>query len=262
MSPIFGVGINFSPETLSFINDGLSYGFSPLSNTEMVALERLVRLLKYYGLYGKFKALYPFIGASVDWHSLNLIDRCFYNISWAGGITHDSYGITGNGSSGYGVVNLHGDDLPLSDLHLSIYNRTDGALFNTNECGCRNASNTIFSDFHANYLGTSYFSLNSAPAGTRIQVSLPSCLGLLLASRTGLTNFSAYRNGVVVGSNNSDAAVSVGHYQFHILSNSNGAEFSPRNLAFWSIGYGLSGAEVFNFNAAVQSYQSALGRAV
>ena len=71
------------------------------------ALDTLVVDLKAYGLWDKMKAIYPFVGGTAATHSYNLKNTAAHQITWFGGLTHDSNGVTPNGTNGYGNLNFN-----------------------------------------------------------------------------------------------------------------------------------------------------------
>ena len=53
-----------------------------------------------------FEFVYPFVGGSAAAHSFNLVDPTKGRITWVGGVTHDQFGATGNGTSGFGKTGI------------------------------------------------------------------------------------------------------------------------------------------------------------
>jgi len=260
MPLVFNVGIKFTPETKSFIDLGISLGYGALSNNQMCALERLVRLLKYYNLYNKLYAIYPFVGGNSGWHSLNLINKCWGQISWVGVITHDSGGITGNGTNGWGDTGL----LPGAVSSVFIYSRTNisGNYADLSSLDSGNRESSIFAKNGA----SAYFDNPSNTGAGQFRPTIADSLGLIGWSRESNTLCTGYKNGNNIGANTNDvSALSFSTISFGILAqkNSGGASFfSPRNIAFCCLGKSLAAAEVYNLYAAIQSYQQALGRDV
>ena len=76
-------------------------------STQQTAIKTLVNDLNGYGLWSKMKAIYPMVGGTATSHSYNLKDTTKFQITWNGGLTHDSNGVTGNGTNGYGNLNLN-----------------------------------------------------------------------------------------------------------------------------------------------------------
>ena len=84
-------------------------------------------------------------------------------------------------------------------------------------------------------------------------------------SRIAVNNMRAYKNGVAIGlaigasiGTQPDVNVYIGAY------NNNGTPnlYTNHNLAFVSLGSGLTATEVANYYTAVQAFQTTLGRQV
>ena len=73
--------------------------------TQKNAITQLVADLKTYGIWTKFKAIYPFVGGVANSHKYNLIDarddNSAYRLTFSGGGTHTSDGYVMNGIDSY-----------------------------------------------------------------------------------------------------------------------------------------------------------------
>jgi len=73
--------------------------------TQQSAIDNLVIGLKADGLWSQMTAIYPFVGGTAAAHKYNLKDprdlNAAYRLTFFGGWTHDSRGITGNGTNTY-----------------------------------------------------------------------------------------------------------------------------------------------------------------
>lgn len=86
------------------------------------AINTLVSDLQYFGLWGKMKALYPFVGLTAETNSYNLINPAEFQLAWSGGWTYRGSGATPNGTTGYANTGLVPSDvLNLTSTHLSIF---------------------------------------------------------------------------------------------------------------------------------------------
>ena len=99
--------------------------------TQKNAINQLVLDLKSNSLWTKIKALYPFVGGNSVSHSYNLINPSNYQITWYGGVTHSSTGVTGNGTNGYGLtgymVATSVSGLTPQNNHVAIYSRVNSS---------------------------------------------------------------------------------------------------------------------------------------
>jgi hypothetical protein len=225
--------------------------------TQQSAINTLVVDLKGYNVWSKMKALYPFVGGTNSQHAWNLKDTTTYKITWYGGVTSSTNGILGNGTNGYGDTFLANNVMAQNDAHISLYSRTDtnAAAY---DMGSWNGS--IFGSFiRARTSGSFQHTINS---GTFSANANSDGRGFYLVSRKNNTSITGYKNNTpylnLFVASTSNIATSfkilrIGEYN---------AEYSPRNLAFASIGDGLTDAEALNFYTAVQAFQTTLGRSI
>lgn len=106
------------------------------NTTQINAINQLVIDIKAVtGLWDKMKVIYPFVGGTANSHKYNLKDTSAYAITWGGIVVHDSTGIKGNGTSGYGDTRFTFNNLYYRDPSLpnmdsmswgwTIYNRSN-----------------------------------------------------------------------------------------------------------------------------------------
>jgi len=78
-----------------------------------IAVENLVLALEADGLITSGVAFYPLLGISGTTSMYNLFNplntNAAHRIVWAGGMTHDRLGVTGNGTNGYGNLNINNE---------------------------------------------------------------------------------------------------------------------------------------------------------
>jgi hypothetical protein len=207
-------------------------------------------------------ALYPFLGGTSSSHAVNAKNPGTHDITWSGTVTHNSNGITGNGSDGYGDTNLNPSaHLSLDDNHIAVYSRTNSVSANF-DIGV-NGSNAAI-QLASNYDGNA-ISSNGAGA-TEIYSAASRSDGLIVNSRTSSTAHEAYRHGTTIATNtssNGSGSLSANNIYVCCRNNNGGAAaFTTRNYALASIGTGLSDADVTAYASAVEDFQDALGRGV
>jgi hypothetical protein len=234
------------------------------------ALEALVTSLKADGIWTKCIAIYPFVGGSSSTHSYNLKNTAAYQISWSGTVTHNSNGITGDGSTGYGNTGIQasGGALSVHSTHLSVYSGTNpGSDQNMWEIGSsengvswlalrlRYGSSQLSSLMYS----TSSTSVNPSPPGDRS--------GFWIGSRRANNDHELYHNGASFDTNTTTESVAVLPVRNIYISALSWAgpsaiEHSDRNLRFASVGAGLTDTEAADFHTAVETFQDALSRGV
>jgi hypothetical protein len=247
--------------------------------TEQSAINQLVLDLKSYSVWSKMDVIYPFVGGTSTTTRYNLKDPSAYLITWNGGVTFNSNGVTGNASTGYGqtgwnpsVYSTTVRDLR-SSVSFSIYSRTNSTS-NASDIGVTNYTNAGGSQAAIQVLcrrsnGDMYWDNYSSSNG-RIQTAVSDSLGLISTSRTSTTSMKVYQNSTQKGSTLTTAATTADihtdlNYEMYVLAaNQRGTavDYTSRNLAYMHIGQGFSDTEISNIYTSVQTYQTTLGRQV
>jgi hypothetical protein len=251
----------FDPDAGAFINA------TGIGGIEAVAINNLVNQLKTAGLWNSFNTIYPFVGGTAYTHQFNLKNPqntdAAYRIVWNGTITHDSNGITPNGTNGYGNLFISpsvwggGTD----NVHMSMYIRTITARAGT-DIGSNNGTNHAFFN-PRNASNQIAYTVNTNSTATNVAFSGTS--GFFGMSRLDASNqivtvnttqTSAARASVSSAANTRPMVI--GAY------NANGSiiNFQNRNYALLTLGFGLSDANMDNLSAINQTFQSTLGRFV
>ena len=229
--------------------------------TQQSAINTLVVDLKGYNVWTKMKALYPFVGGTASTHKFNLKNpldtNAAFRIVWSGGITHNSNGVTFGGVNGFGNTFLTPSLLPQNSNSQMFYNRV--------------LPTTV------SYNGTNNFLLGSYSNGTVIEGNSNSASSTLVSTNTfnGLMTYirrssgqsdsvELYKNGVTLQTNNfTSTTPSINNYYIGAYNNNGTTQlFTTYNLAFASLGDGLTDTEAANFYTAVQAFQTTLGRQV
>jgi hypothetical protein len=239
--------------------------------TQKSAVNQLVLDLKSANIWTKMKAIYPIVGGTASSHKWNLKDPrdldAAFRLTFSTGYTHSSNGITPNGAAYSNTFLIPSSVLTNHNIHLSYYSRTSaGAVGGAEIGGCSSGgslqySMSLYSTYNANKknfcagdAGTyALFSTNSNTAGFQI------------GSRTANNNAKMYWNGSLLTTNTNTYSGSLTPVSMILTAfNLNGAiaEYSLKQVAFASIGYGLTDTEAANFYTAVQTYQTTLGRQV
>ena len=216
-------------------------------------------------LWSKCYALYPFVGGNATAHSKEL--KGTYNITnsgtnWATDITHDANGITGNGTSGYGLTSFDFDAVSaLNSASIYVYCKTqtptDGGFF----VGAVNTAN-----------GSRAALLRSGASVVINGVNANTTTGSLTAdsdfrkhlavARSDASNQNLYVNASVSGL--TIGSLTACNRDFTFLARNNGGTattFSNANLAFGMFGQHLTATEWTAFRTIIDTFQTALGRA-
>ena len=261
-------GVSFDTDALSFITAA-----AITDNTQKTAINTLVTDLKTYNIWTKMKALYPFVGGTASTHKWNLKDPrdldAAFRLTFNGGWSHSSNGITGNALNTYARTYFVDTNLSINSSSYSIYNRT-----NTSQSG-----QTV--DFGYLKLNSSYisnlFSVNYSPVGyggrvqsfTTTNATRTDYRGYYNGNRNNSADFNFHVNGVktITGTESTSGKLLTG-YEFYLGclyidgSIPATANYSTNNYAFAHISDGLTDTEASNLYTAVQTFNTTLSRQV
>ena len=250
-----GGGGAFDEDAQTFITTA-----SITDSTQQDAVNQLVLDLKSYSIWSKLEAIYPYVGGNATAHSYNLKDTTQFQITWSGGVTHDSNGITGNGTNGYGNTNLVDSTVLSNYISMGVYSRTSlqDVSVEIGASGGGGVGNFIL--INRNASGMQYFAMDS----TGTYRSVTNGFGLSVMNRTTSTDIQSYKNGIETTATKTENAHSTKNI-YILARNNNGSTvdfYSQRNLAFAFIGNSLTTTEHANLNTAILDFQTTLSRNV
>jgi hypothetical protein len=184
-----------------------------------------------------------------------------FRLVFNGGWTHSSTGATPNGTNGFADTKLvPSTSLSTSSAHFSKYNRTNDLVnFKLDGCSVTGVSPETF-------LQHNYTSANSVIGDvTSLVAYIPTdTRGLFNATRTATNTFKVFRNTTNIGSNTNSITVIPNRSVFLGARNDVGgtAFYNTYQVAFASIGDGLTDTEAANLYSRVQNLQTLLNRQV
>lgn len=228
------------------------------------SIQNLVAGLKFNSLWTKMQAIYPFIGSTSTTQKFNLKSpydtNAAFRLTFSGGWTHSAFGALPNGTNGYAstfyIPNTSGSQ---NDAHASLYLRTNTAV-NAKDFGASQPTPT-----RQTYIGArdaanaQAWGLNSGSVDVGSQTD---SRGLWLVTRSDASNVLGYRNAILLNTNAlpSTGQNTVAYYISAFNNNGTAQQFSNRQVAFGSIGTGLSATNITNLYDVVQNYQIQAGR--
>ena len=249
------------------VADADAYAFLAAANItgipEQIAINTLVTDLKSYGVWTKLKAIYPFVGGTASTHKFNLKDPrdtdSAFRLTFSGSWTHSSTGAQPNGAAGTYAdtkLNLNTHLVPTS-AHYMGYARTDNSGERFLMGIYAGASGDTFLDFYGSL--RLFYGLASAGA----DISIPSWKGLWHLNALGSSTV-LYRNGTSLNTTTRNGILPSQNLFLGAGNNGSGGSTynSIQELAFASIGDGLTSTEAANIYTAVQAFQTTLGRQV
>jgi hypothetical protein len=220
--------VPFDPDAQAFITAA-----SITDPTQQGAVNQLVLDLKSASIWTKMYAVYPLVGGSASSHKYNLKDPrdldAAYRLVFAGGVTHNANGITGNGTNAEADTKLVFPNLNTG--HISLYSRSNVTDIWT--MGAYTAPHWILlcpNNTLSNVIGG--FNSDSQP-----RPAIADTLGFYINNRKSSSTVKL----MTVGGT---------------------ALYDNKNLAFVSIGDTLSDADATAFNTAVNTFQTTLSRNV
>jgi hypothetical protein len=179
----------------------------------------------------------------------------------------EATGLTGDGSTKYlktGII--PSTMLNLNSTHGAVYNRSSTAAAGGVHIGATDGTNPL--RYHMPFTdGNSYVDeYNNANGRVNTSVTVSAPYGFMVGTRTSASSHVIYRNGSSIASNSTSASIgSLEANELYVFAgNSSGSAVAlvAQPLAAYSIGAGLSPTDVTNFNTAMQTFQTALGRNV
>jgi hypothetical protein len=192
------------------------------------------------------------------------LKSALYTGTFSGGWTYASTGVTPNGTNGYmntGLVPLTA--LTQNSLHLSFYSRSSQSASNAIDIGSFNTGNNYFI---MQVLVSGNIAYNLLSTFTLVTVSNTTTLGFFNSNRNNSTTVSNFKNGTNLG-NTTQNSVAQNNFNVYIGNgNRDGSpsavSYSNKQLAFASIGGGLSDSNAAIFYTIVQTFQTTLSRQV
>jgi hypothetical protein len=220
------------------------------------ATNNLFYQLKADGIYNKLFALYPFIGAAASPHRINAVNLTAFTISWSGVITHNTDGVKGNGTNGFGNTNW------IQNNHTTTGNTSLGFYMVLSGNSAYDMGRQVAGGFLT--LNNSQSSINFRAAINRGLVNFQTNMsgqtgfyGLARNSGTQVSYISPSNAGTTVN-NTETATLATGTLGLMTLSGFGTA--STKTYGTFVIAQGLSLSELQDLSSAITTFNNALGR--
>lgn len=236
-------------------------------NTQKTAINTLVLDMKGFGIWTKMKAIYPFVGGTASTHKWNLVNPldtdAAFRLVFFGGMTHSSNGILFAGVNGYAdtKLNMSTNYAANDNTHISFYSRTSTALSASFEMGVFNGTSIIGVTLRRSDFGFgTYYAVNS---GAYISFTDSNAAAFYISNRLG-TTMNGWRNSTKTATTTSTALARPSLNMYIGGQNNAGAlnQATTRQVAFASIGDGLTDTDAANLYTAVQNFNTSLSRQV
>lgn len=178
------------------------------------------------------------------------------NVNFVGGDYSEATGLTGNGTSKYLNTGLTPTvTFTANDTHIAAYLRANIDL----NIGVNNAFDLSLSS--GTYSSDQY---NQTVGQGRVSAAVASLAGFGVGSRRSLTDHAVYRNGASIGTSATSGGAMSAFPMFLFVMNAAGTPtfYTASVIAGYSVGSGLSAAEVALYYTDIQAFQTALSRNV
>lgn len=247
-----GGGAAFDVDAQAFF-DRVTVAGGTLTTTEKNATNQLVLDMKSAGIWSAMRAVYPMVGASAAACAQNLKSSSFTG-TFTSGWTFASTGVTPNGVSAYCNTNCAPNNMAQNSLSGFVYNRTDNIQITLNGC-----TQFEINDFDPNR--SLYTCVNNLEQSIGTQTTTAGFWGV---SRISSTGWATYKNGSNIANKTATSLAPVTIPVF--IASRNVANvpttFGNKEVAFFSIGDGLTDTQAADFYTCVNTFQVSLSRNV
>lgn len=266
---MFGVGVGirvggftpsggggYDPDAQAFF-DRVTTAGGTLTTTEKNATNQLVLDMKSAGIWSAMKAVYPMVGASAAACAQNLKSSSFTG-TFSSGWTFASTGVKPNGTSAYMQTNCFANQFTSDSQHLSNYSRQ---LTNTGatEVGLISYDLNKFNYVMFQHPSTSVYAAIQSADTVMDSFNDPG-YGFIISNRRNSTQLQRYyRNNKTEQSASSNG---LGTQEIYMSSINGTSTFSSCEIAFGSMGDGLTDTQAADFYTCVQTFQTTLSRQV
>lgn len=209
------------------------------------------------GYYSKFYVIHPYIGGDSTKHSYNAINTATAQLSYSGGLTHNSNGMTGNGTDGYATFTFsQATNFSSTNGSMGVYVRSvgGGAI-----------EPYLFTDEYSSYLAylasdsnVTFGEMGNASGGS-IGGSETTGFHSLNIESTDLVYYD--KNGFEMSYDVSGTPPSFGGSNV-LIFNYIDAIYAASNICFDYQANSLTSSEMADLISAVQTLQTSLGRQV
>lgn len=230
------------------------------------AVDALVIGLKADSLWSaKLQVIYPFVGGTGATHKYNLKDPQdtdgAFRITFSGGWTHASTGALPNGSD-YGDTHfVPSTSSTVQDTHVSVYLRTNTAAGNKADIGAYTSGAETTLLILARNTGDVMAGDSYDYSSARLTSANSDSRGHFIENRTSLTVHNIWKNGSKLATQTSGNS-GLPSTNVFISGAQSAALLSDREVAFATIGTGLSDGDAANLYSRIQTFQTALSRNV
>ena len=262
----YSFGVAYDPDAQAFFTaSGLT------GATNLNAVNQLVLDLKAASIWTKMKAIYPFVGGTAALHKWNLKDPqdldAAFRLVFFGGWTHSSTGALPNGINGYEDTFLNAfNELSQFSHHHSFYHNTDNVGTVSRSWGGVQASGSVQFRTTIENSGTQITFRDLGGINADSGYTDSTLKGFRASSRIANNNmFQIKQDGTSTTPTTSLASAILPSLPCYLAAEANTlapGRYSIMQVAFHSIGDGLTTSEGLSLRNAVNTFQTSLSRQV
>jgi hypothetical protein len=252
------------PDAQNFVQAQIAAGVS-LTLAQMQAVNnRVVAAKAGTGYWEKLQRYYPFLGISATSDAMDLVTTL--SGTFSGTVTHAANGVTGDGASGFFDTGLSpfSNSIFSNNLAFGCYLRTEGNENNSIIIAFDVANASLQAHFEPDFESGQYFYATNCNTGGGFfdaYTTPPFAFGLFCDSRISATSHIFYQGSTALATD-TGAQLGLPSLTFQALGDQYTSSFSTANMASLFISYGLTQADMTQFEADEQAFQTALSRAV
>lgn len=213
------------------------------------------------GLDSKIKVLNPFVGGTSTTNSYNFMNTSQYQLTWYGGWSYNSTGVTPNGTTGYADTGFkpitHGS-LTANNNHIGIYSRTSTASNYYNAGSETSPAQNALNIWVRRTDNTSGYDSGTYTANRNVFSNIDGKGYYLGKVNSDLTS-KFYKNGVLKNTI-SITNMSLTDVNIYLGSTNPVNLYTNQEISLFHCGTGLTDTDATNLNTLVQSFITALGR--
>jgi hypothetical protein len=257
---VVGTKCNINVASMTQVTDFLTN--TGITDTTITGSIRTLALsLDDAGLWSPINVIYPFVGGTATTHKYNLKDPrdldAAYRLVFSGGWTHNSNGVTGNGTNTYADTKFNNTSGSQNSICFGVYNRTTGSA-QWDMAG----SQTPRTQLVISYSNSAYWDINNSANSATIAVGSARILGLVTANRYDSNNTQWANDGV--GMRTAQLTTSAPASTNFVLGafNTSATLSSARNYALCFIASGLTALQLATLSNIINTFQTNLSRNV
>lgn len=247
------------PDAAAYLAEVTAQG-GTYTSTQETGVNNLFVSLKAANLYTKIKAMYPFVGGTANSHRINACNIGTYTLTFNGGWTHTTVGISANGTTAYADTGLEvGTNVVVDNAHF-CYRQTETSPANAGWDGYYRSSEGKVFGFNLITgtqcgLGLWYLAGN--------QGTLSNYTDVFTGTRTSTTNGVLYNNTNAFKTDLTTRSefTTKGNYFIGALNENGTANYYNKNdYNFYTIGDEITSGEITDWSNIWNDYITDMGR--